>query len=202
MEMHLNSTEEKVLFKNKYRIESARLKNWDYSKAGYYYITICVKNRDCAFGQIKNSLMILSDIGMIADKYWREIPEHFPLARLDEYVIMPNHVHGIIIINNNVGDYRRDAINRVSTDGMSPDIAGGITKNKNPMLNPNCLSNIIRWYKGRAAFEINNFQNKFPFAWQPRFYDHIVRNEKDLNRIRSYIKSNPLNWGKDEEYME
>jgi REP element-mobilizing transposase RayT len=87
-------------FKNKYRIGSKRLQYWDYSWNGYYYITICSKNRECYFGEIQDDKMILNEIGKIAQKYWIEIPIHFNNAKLDEFVIMPNHIHGIIIIDN------------------------------------------------------------------------------------------------------
>ena len=88
------------LYKDKYRVESIRLKNWDYTFNGYYFITICTKNKECYFGEIIDDKMILSEIGKIAHKYWQEIPKHFPFAQLDKFVIMPNHMHGIIIIDN------------------------------------------------------------------------------------------------------
>jgi REP element-mobilizing transposase RayT len=87
------------LFKNKYRISSIRLKESDYSQNGYYFVTICIKDRECLFGRECNDKIILSDIGKIADKCWQEIPLHFPFVQPDKYVIMPNHVHGIIVIN-------------------------------------------------------------------------------------------------------
>ena len=87
------------LFKKKYRIPSNRLPGWDYSKNGYYFVTICVKNRACAFGAIESDEMVLSDIGKAAEQCWREIPEHFPFVQLDEFIIMPNHLHGIIVID-------------------------------------------------------------------------------------------------------
>ena len=85
-----------MLFRNKYRIESSRLKGYDYSGPGAYYITIVTRNRECLFGDVVNDKMILNESGKIADKYWKEIPEHFPNAILDEYIVMPNHLHGII----------------------------------------------------------------------------------------------------------
>ncbi|MDO8741754.1 MAG: hypothetical protein Q7J11_01250, partial [Candidatus Roizmanbacteria bacterium] len=87
-------------FKNKYRIPSSRLSNWDYSSNGYYFITICTKERKHYFGKIINNKINLTEIGRITKKYWREIPKHFPFIELDEFAIMPNHVHGIIIIRN------------------------------------------------------------------------------------------------------
>ena len=83
-----------MLYKNKYRIESARLKNWDYSTEGCYFITICAQGRNHYFGTISNGIMALSEIGKIAEQFWGEIPDHFPFVHLDEWVIMPNHVHG------------------------------------------------------------------------------------------------------------
>jgi putative transposase len=85
-------------FKNKYRIPSARLQNWDYGWNASYFLTICTQNRQCFFGDITNAEMELSEIGEIAHKYWNEIPAHFPFVKLDAFVVMPNHVHGIIII--------------------------------------------------------------------------------------------------------
>ena len=87
-------------FKNKYRIPSARLKTWDYSKNGAYFITICTQNREHFFGNIQNGMMQLSEIGKLAERYWLEIPEHFPFVELGNFVVMPNHFHGILIINN------------------------------------------------------------------------------------------------------
>ncbi|HNF28553.1 MAG TPA: hypothetical protein PKV80_29075, partial [Leptospiraceae bacterium] len=85
-----------TLYKNKFRIESARLKAWDYSTPGCYFITICTKNREPYFGKIEDGEMYLSDIGAIAENFWKEIPKHFPNIQLDESVIMPDHIHGIL----------------------------------------------------------------------------------------------------------
>lgn len=87
-------------FKNKYRIPSTRLQTWDYSKNGAYFITICTQNREHFFGNIQNGMMQLSEIGKLAERYWLEIPEHFPFVELENFVVMPNHFHGILIINN------------------------------------------------------------------------------------------------------
>ena len=86
-------------FQNKYRIKTTRLQNWDYGSNAAYFVTICTQNREYYFGEIINGVMQLSEIGLLANKYWLEIPEHFPFVELDEFVVMPNHVHGIIIIN-------------------------------------------------------------------------------------------------------
>jgi len=127
----------------------------------------------------------MSRMGEIADKFWKTIPRHFPFVLLDEHMIMPNHIHGIIQIkkpndlNDNVSNQDnmetigRDAINRVST-----------------------LSNKFRWYKGRVSFETRKIH--VDFAWQSRFYDHVIRNDESINRIRFYIRDNLKKWSTDQ----
>ena len=122
-------------FQNKYRISSARLQSWDYGWNAAYFITICTANRECYFGNIVDAKMELTEIGEIAKKYWQEIPWHFPFVKLDEFIIMPNHTHGIIIIDKPLGNMvndekltdgggavgiSRDAFNRVSTPKPTP----------------------------------------------------------------------------------
>jgi len=179
--MHFQNRAER--FRGKYRIETARLKNWDYGSSGYYFVTVCVKNRECVFGNVDDNKVILSEIGKIAEKFWLEIPAHFPFVKLDEFIIMPNHIHGIIIIDNH-----RDVACNVSTR----------TNNKiMSIISPKrgSLSTVIRSYKSNCTKTINKTQNNIYFQWQLRFYDHI----KSLNNIRNYIINNPLNWDKDEE---
>ena len=164
------------LYKNKFRIESARLQDWDYSTPWWYYITICTKDMKCWFGEIKKGKMILNDLGKIVENTWKGIPEHYPAVELDYYVIMPNHFHGIIIINN------------VET-GHAPSL-----HIKRPT-----LGNIIGSFK--SALTKWAHQNGYAhFKWQLRYYDHIIRNENDLHRIRTYIQNNPLKWEIDEYY--
>ncbi|WP_430932173.1 transposase [Saccharicrinis sp. 156] len=188
-------------FKGKYRIESARMQNWDYGWNASYFVTICTQNREHYFGEIENNEMILSEIGKMADKYWYEIPEQFPFVKLDEFVVMPNHIHGIVVIDKqddkrDGGDcceHGRDAINRVSTGTKTINI-GGFSGIKNPMITEN-LSKIIRWYKGRVTFESRKIHADF--AWQSRFHDHIVRDDISYQRIKNYIINNPKKWDED-----
>lgn len=178
------------LFQKKYRVLSARLKGWDYSQDGYYFVTICTKNKEEFFGKIKNKEIFLSSIGKIAQKYWREILKHFPFVSLDKFVVMPNHIHGILIINNWSS---KDAIYRVSTK------SGGVTQKHNPM-GKNSLGEIVRAYK--AAVKRFSTQNKISFAWQSRYHDHIIRNDREHNDIQDYILTNVVNWNKDKENLE
>lgn len=182
-----------TLYKNKYRVESIRLKNWDYASNGYYFVTICTKNRVNFFGEIINDEMILSDIGKIAYQYWSEIPNHFPNVVIDEFIIMPNHVHGIIVINNDdVETCHGRSLHHPPNHGMSLH-----KPQTNQFSKPikNSLSMIINQYKGSLKRYCN--KNNIFFEWQPRFYENIVKDEISLNNIRNYIKNNPLNWDKD-----
>lgn len=196
-------------FKNKYRISSARLQSWDYGSTGAYFITICTDDREYFFGEIMNDEMELNAAGKLAEKYWLEIPDHFRFIQLANFVVMPNHVHGILIIdktNNNDGDpVETRLIASLPTSPTPPPPpspqnqqsiknAGGFAENKNPMLHEN-ISRVIRWYKGRCTFEIRKIH--FDFSWQSRFHDHIIRDVESFERIQFYIETNPMNWGKD-----
>ena len=158
------------LYQNKYRIETARSKEWDYSNPWWYYVTINTKNHHSYFGRVIKGNMILNYKGGIAEKIWKNIPEHYGNVELDHHVIMPNHIHGIIIINE------------VET-GHAPSL----------QRRKNTLSNIVGSFKSAVTKTLHERGIK-DFAWQPRFYDRIIRNEKELYNIRKYIEENPLKW--------
>ncbi len=186
-------------FKNKYRIEPTRLKNWDYGWNAPYFLTICTKDRFHFFGEVLNGQMVLNEIGMIAHNNWLQIPNHFPFVILGNFVVMPNHVHGIVIIDKPDDGRHHDAVEARLIAPLPPTepikTTGGITGHNNPMLQDN-LSKIIRWYKGRTTFEL---RKKHPnFAWQPRYHDHIIRNDLSFHKISEYIINNPLNWSTDQ----
>ncbi|MBI5122871.1 transposase [Candidatus Roizmanbacteria bacterium] len=176
-------------FRNIYRIPSTRLPNWNYSDNGYYFVTICTKDKKEYFGTIIDNKTNLSKIGEMAKKYWLEISIHFPFVELDEFVVMPNHVHGIVIIKNDVSHVETPKLG-VSTTG----------KTKSNKWKSGCLGAIINQYKRICTI---NIRKKFPnFAWQSRFYDHIIRNEKSFYYIHQYIKDNPRNWEEDRNNSE
>lgn len=160
-------------FKNTFRIESARLQYWDYSTPWWYYVTICTRNHINFFGSIKNGKIVLNELGIVAEKCWLEIPHHFKNIELDYYVIMPNHIHGIININC------------VET----------------PYMVSLPLGDIIGKYKAAVKrwCTKNGFKN---FLWQPRFYDRIIRNEKELFNIRNYIEQNPAKWALEKNKLQ
>ena len=170
------------LFANKYRIKSTRLPQWDYSTPWWYFMTICVKDGVCHFGKVVNGEMGLSEVGKIAEKYWQEIPEHFDNISLDEFIVMPNHVHGVVVID-------REQLTKRGRDGACPVSTSG---------NTITLGNIVGSFKSAVTHWCN--RNGFGgFAWQSRFYEHIIRNEKSLDKIRFYIHYNAKKW-EDDEY--
>ncbi len=166
-------------YQNKYRIDTTRLKNHDYGANGFYFVTICTHNRENYFGNIAGAetqnLASLhpTPIGKIAHQYWLEIPSHFPFVVLDEFVVMPNHVHGILHFD------RKDARSCVfATNAFGP-------QSQN-------LASVIRGYK--AAVKKYATMNYIEFAWQSRYHDHVIRTDRRLQIIRRYIRNNPIKW--------
>lgn len=222
-------------FQNKYRIPSARLQNWDYGANGAYFITICTDKMKCLFGDVVSNAdvsnanvetrliaslrdtidekcaMQLNELGKIAHDIWEEIPNKFPFVELGNFVIMPNHMHGILIINkfvetrliasknenveNAIGNAHIET--RLIASVHDDDKKGGFSGNNNPMFHEN-ISRIIRWYKGRCSFEMRKIHADF--NWQSRFYDHIIRDSRAFDTIQNYIEDNPSKWNKDKFY--
>lgn len=171
------------LYQNKYRNESARLHGYDYSSEGAYFVTICTKNRNHYFGEIFNGEMILNDIGIITEEIWFEIRIHYPSAILGAFVIMPNHIHGIIVIDYSVKNPAADGTEHV------PSLSDPSIRRKKT------VSNMVGSFKSAVTRRVRSFEPNF--NWQTRFYDHIIRKQEDYDRIEHYIKNNPKNWEKD-----
>ena len=189
--------EKMTKFKNKYRIESARYPKWDYGWNGAYFITICTKNREMYFGEIDNGKMNLTEIGKIAHQYFIEIPDHFPFVKIGAFVIMPNHVHGIIIIDKPPVETQNLASLSVPPVQPSPPQSINHSQKTKNQFGPQSqnLGSIVRGFKtGVKKFATMHNIN---FTWQPRFHDHIIRTKPEYNRIEKYIIDNPSNWGKD-----
>ncbi len=163
---------------NRPQRKSNRLPEWNYGNLSSYYLTICTKDRLHFFGEIYNSEMNLTPAGDIARTCWLAISNHFDNVELGEFVIMPNHIHGIINIRDHADRASRVPTNRFQNIGKKT------------------LSSIVGSYKS-AVSRIAR-KNNFDFYWQPRFYDHVIRNEKDYQRNAEYIIYNPLNWENDE----
>jgi REP element-mobilizing transposase RayT len=187
-------------FKGKYRISSARWAAWDYSSNAAYFVTICVANRAHDFGEIVNGRMNLSPLGQSAQDCWNEIPVHFPFVELDEFVVMPNHIHGVVVINKPVETHNHASPSEVPTQNIEvqnieTQYFASLPRNKFGPQSQN-LASIIRGYKiGVTKFAR---QNGIPFAWQARYHDRVIRNAEEHENISAYIQSNPQNWEEDE----
>lgn len=172
-------------YKQIFRIPSARLDKWDYSSHGLYFVTICTKDKEQYFGEVVYSQHLntqgeetqniaslrRTEIGEVAHQFWKAIPQHFPFVELDEFIVMPNHVHGIIFINK--PDY----------DVWQPNKFGPQSFN---------LGSIIRGYK--VGVKKYATMNGIEFFWQSRYFDRVIRSEKELQNIRNYIFKNPEKW--------
>jgi REP element-mobilizing transposase RayT len=170
------------LFKSRYRISTSRYPDWDYASPGIYFVTICTKSHQHYFGEVINGEMHLNKIGEIVKQGILETPQIRKNISLDSWVIMPNHIHLIIVITQ--GEHVETPRRGVSTE----------TINK---WSSNSLGSIINHLKGACTRRIRSQINP-DFAWQSRFYDHIIRTEQDLERLREYILLNPLNWYSDD----
>jgi putative transposase len=189
-------------FRNKYRVPSARLQNWDYGANGTYFITICTKEMQHFFGEVVDKKIILNSVGLLANEYWIEILKQFPYVEFGNFQIMPNHIHGILIIDKSVVATTAVETRLIASNLDNADIGetrliasvpkkdgiGGFAGENNPMLADN-ISRIIRWYKGRCTFEMRKINPNF--GWHSRFHDHIIRNSESFERIQNYIEENP-----------
>jgi len=232
----------------KYRNESARLQSWDYGCNAAYFITLCTKDREHFFGEINNKKLQISPAGAIAYILWFEIKNHAKNIELGEFIVMPNHIHGVLILNGNVRTIpaieKTQTVEKTPVVGITPideieaivgttpeivGVTGAIVEIEaivgtthalsqrsptpgqrsptpgQPPLTPgqqrfqnqgkNTISSIVGSYKSAVTKYCNRLN--LPFAWQPRFYDHIIRNERSFHMISNYIKNNPSKWEDD-----
>jgi len=160
---------------------SIRLRGYDYSQAGAYFVTVCARNRECLFGDVVDGQMVLDDSGRTVMNIWLNTPELRPNVALDEFVVMPTHIHGIVVIS----ERGRGVLQYAPTGPRSPSQTIGA---------------ILRGFKSVTTKQINELRNT-PGAkvWQRNYYEHIIRNDEELNRIREYIICNPARWDSDPE---
>ena len=185
---------------NKHNRRSLRLHGYDYTQAGAYFVTICVQNRHGAFGKVIDGIMRPSPIGEVAHRVWQEIPDHFTQVTVDAFVVMPNHVHGIVFLVDDDAIPGRDTTCRVPTTvGEQPENDTNLERCGRPVAGS--LSTIIRSYKPTVTRWCR--RNSHPeFAWQSRYHDHIIRNDHALARIRHYIHENPQRWHLDRNHPD
>ena len=217
-------------------MHSIRLRNYDYAQAGRYFITVCLQNRECLFGKIVNSEMILNDAGRMISDIWHQIPGNYPGVEIDEFVVMPNHIHGIVVLVGadpcvcpttpcvcpkipgvspttpdtypNTTDSCKTNHTSPSNDGLcpifttptTPCISHGQSRGIAPT-----LPGIVQRFKTLTTklYIDGVYQKSWQYfetrLWQHNYYEHVIRDEDDLNRVREYISANHLNWTSDAE---
>jgi len=157
---------------------SIRLRGYDYGQPGPYFVTICTRKRECTLGTIRDGEIALSMAGKVVAACWRAIPDHFHHVCLDEFVVMPNHVHGILQVG------RRGTPWRAPTEAFGRPVRGS-------------LPTVIRAFKASATKILIRAKHRKEFLWQRGYYEHVVRDEEELARVREYIADNPMKWDED-----
>ena len=152
--------------------KSTRLRYWDYGSDGYYFITICTKDKMHHFGEVVEGKMVLSHVGVIANLLWYEIKNHTDNIELGEFIVMPNHIHGVLILNT-VGARHASPLRRT-------------------------ISSIVGSYKSAVSKHAHRLN--FDFTWQRNFYDHVIRDEVSHQKIAEYVVNNPVKWEEDRFY--
>jgi putative transposase len=164
---------------------SIRLKGYDYSADGAYFITICVGNRECLLGEINDGQMIINEYGSIVRDVWEDLPDRVSDIDLDEYIIMPNHFHAIILIN------KSPESTEIHKDLDIDDI-----KARRKMI----LPKVVGRFKMLAAKAINQSREIEGSFWQRNYYERVIRSEEDCQIVRQYIINNPVQWEMDEHH--
>lgn len=173
---------------------SIRLKGYDYSQAGAYFVTVCAQDRECFFGDIVDGEIQLNNAGQMVQDVWHNLPVKYPDIETDEFVVMPNHVHGIIVMRHD--NCRGEVSSPIFVSPIPTMKQGGET----PPLQKRTLGNIVAYFKYQTTKQINRIRNTpgVPL-WQRNYYEHIIRNEEEMNRICEYIIENPIKWTEDED---
>lgn len=183
----------------KHHRRSIRLREWNYSRSGAYFVTVCTQDRKCLFGDIINAEIVLNESGKMIWKWWNEVNNKFQYVQTDEVIVMPNHFHGIIFIDENTSVGA--ALCGRPIEHQQPDQIKG----QPHRVAPTSLFDIMDWFKtmttngyiqGVKKYKWEPFPGKL---WQRNYFDRIIRNETELNKIREYILNNPLKWELDKE---
>jgi REP element-mobilizing transposase RayT len=165
------------------RRRSLRLKGYDYSQAGAYFVTICAHDKACLFGEVIGNEMKMNELGLKVQTVWDELPVHYPHVAMDAFVVMPNHVHGVVVL-------RADEVGA----GLKP----ARTEPARTESTRHGLQEIVRAFKTFSARRINEFRETSGAAvWQRNYYEHVIRDDADYNRIAEYVANNPQRWAED-----
>lgn len=195
------------LYQNKFRVDSLRLAHYDYSAPGEYFVTICTEDKVCHFGALHDGAVQLSPIGLIVEEEWKKSAIIRSNITLDAYVVMPNHIHGIVVIGESFVETTGPVVsgkpsNRPVISGRAETTHRVVSTGNNPQsktLHPNSLGSIVGQFKSVSTKRIRA-AGYHDFGWQQGYYEHIIRDEKDLARIRDYIVMNPSRWDSDDHF--
>lgn len=156
-----------------------RLRNYDYSSPGFYLVTVCIQKRECLLGEIVANVVRLTGAGQVVAAIWQELPSRFPSLTADSFVIMPNHIHGILHLG------QADIFRAQQAAPLRPGPS---------------LPAVVRAFKSQSAVSVNRLRQRSAVpVWQRNYYEHVIRGERDLEKIREYISQNPLRWSFDRE---
>jgi REP element-mobilizing transposase RayT len=186
------------IFASKYKLKSSRLNNFDYSSSGIYFITICTYHHNNFFGKIINQQMELSKMGMIVNQCLIDIPKHFKKIILDEYIVMPNHVHILFHVETPyMASLQTNSKVKIINYSHKnhPDFYKRLNQKSNQL-----IPKIIQQFKSAVTRQIN--PKTIFFAWQPRYHDIIVKDERQYSTIKNYIKNNVINWERDKYFKK
>ncbi|MCR4319264.1 MAG: hypothetical protein NUV74_02880 [Candidatus Brocadiaceae bacterium] len=185
--------------------KSLRLKEYDYSRLGAYFITICTYEKECIFGKVENERMSLNQFGKIVLEFWNNLPGRYANIESDSFVIMPNHIHGIVKIVDTVGIipellHNNKTKNVGAIHELPLQTANTNQKTKRRRM---LIPKVVGYFKMNSSKQINTIRNSTGIpVWQRNYYEHIIRNENKLNKIREYIHNNPIRWHLDRENQE
>ena len=187
----------------KHHRRSIRLRGYDYTQVGAYFVTMVTQGRACLFGDVVNGEMVLNDLGKIVQKWWDDLPIHFSNVETGAFVVMPNHVHGVIIIVH-------DGRGAVPAPGLRHDSATNFddpsqTGREDPApTGKPILGQILAYFKYQSTKEINTLDGTGVISklWQRNYYERIVRNAREMQAIWGYIEGNPANWEQDKENLQ
>lgn len=180
----------------RYRPQSTRLAAWDYTSPGWYFVTICTRGAALFCGDVDGAEVRLSAAGRVVAEEWTKTPAIRRNVRLDAWVLMPNHLHGIIILEKpTVETPRRGVYGGAAREPAvrAPD-HGPYLPVREARLMPNSLGSIVGQFKSACTRRVREETGLRAFGWQPRFYDHVIRSQRSLDKIRAYIRDNPLKW--------
>lgn len=185
-------------WKGKYRIPSARATWWDYSGEGVYFIIICSHRQELVFGDCQDGKMTLSVTGAIAQGMWYMMPSRFPHVTLDAFVVMPNHIHGILIFDTPPRSASQKQIQ--AYDAEKDPTKSEFFSRISPKAGS--LGRVLGWYKSECTKRIREVYLETEEVWQERYWDNIIQNAASFERIATYIETNPANWEKDKFYRK